>query len=84
MEDKTPIDKEGISKLVKDMVQTNGIGFIPDRLEEKLYTNVITMIMRLVDGLLTDLRLKFLGHELRLDLARSKDEQEPRPGDDQV
>lgn len=70
--DSTPIDKDRVEKMVKEMVKTNGIGIIPDRMEEKIYTNVFTMILRILDSVINDLSIKFLGHELKLDIAPKK------------
>ena len=69
--DDTPVDKGVIDAMVRDMVKENGVGFIPDRLEEKLYSNVITLAMRCVDKLVSETKIRFMGHELVMDLRKS-------------
>lgn len=79
-EDATPIDKDAIAAMVRDMVKENGVGFIPDALEEKLYTNVITLAMRCVDKMVSETRIEFMGHELVMDIRKSRsDGHAPRP-----
>lgn len=68
-EDETPVCKESVREIVREIVREHGVGFIPDGIEEKIYTNVATMLMRILDGVLSETRLTFMGHEIRLDLS---------------
>ena len=72
----TPIDSESIHCVVKKMVQERGSDWIPDRVEETIYTNAVMCLLNLLDGALGDLKISFMGHQLKMDIQKL-DETDP-------
>lgn len=68
----TPVNNAVIQQIAKKMVKEHGFWFIPDQLEERLYANVMRLALQCFDMLLGNVRIKFMGHELVMDL-RSTD-----------
>lgn len=68
--DPTPIDDAIIRDHVRRIVKERGVDWIPDPVEERIYTNAIVAIMRMADEVVNNMRLSFLGHELHMDLVK--------------
>lgn len=66
----TPIDEATIRAKVKSIVKERGTGWIPDKVEESLYTNAILALMGLLDAAINDVTMTFMGHELKMDIRK--------------
>ena len=64
----TDIDKEAVAKIVDDIVRSNGTKWIPDAIERHLYTNVVTVLLRIMDVLANKTRIIIFGHEISIDI----------------
>lgn len=60
------ISKQKIELYVDNLLRNPNINakYFPDGIEKKLYTNVITMIMSIVEKSIEDININFMGHEL--------------------
>lgn len=66
------INKVVIDQIVHEMVKHNGVKWIPDWIERRLYTNVIYIVLKLCDALLTNTKLVVFGHEIKIDIVPPK------------
>ena len=66
------INKETIDQIVHEMVKNNGIKWIPDWIERKIYTNVIYLVMQLCDSLLQNTQFMVFGHEVEINITPPK------------
>jgi hypothetical protein len=64
----TAIDRELVKKCVDDMLREHGLNYFPDFLERKLYTNAITLVLRLLDSVMGHTKLVLFGHEIALEV----------------
>lgn len=69
----TPIDESRIRKAVKDVISRRGTDWIPDAVEEALYTNAILVLMNLADEFLNQVSVRFMGHEIKMDIQKCED-----------
>ena len=66
------VNKATIDQIVHEMVKNNGIRWIPDWIERRLYTNVIYLIMRLCDSMLQNTHFMLFGHEVEINITPPK------------
>ena len=80
----TPISKVNVEALVDKMLANVDINIrlLPDSIERKIYTNVITGIMATVDEVLSTVTLNIAGKKLKLDLVADSDGDSEAVGDD--
>ena len=67
----TPISKVNVEALVEKMLANSdiNIAILPDVIERKLYTNVITGMLAAMDEILSTMTLNIGGTQLKLDLV---------------
>ena len=67
----TPISKVNVEALVEKMLENDqiNIAMLPDSIERKLYTNVITGMLAAMDEVLSTMKLNIGGTQLKLDLV---------------
>ena len=67
----TPISKVNVEALVEKMLGNDqiNIAMLPDAIERKLYTNVITGMLATMDEVLSTMTLNVGGTQLKLDLV---------------
>lgn len=67
--DSTNISKEAIRAEVDRLLkETGGVKCIPDWAEKALYTNICTIMLRVLDSALNSAKISMLGHEIAMDL----------------
>ncbi|AET84775.1 hypothetical protein TVWG_00010 [Tetraselmis viridis virus N1] len=69
----TPIDEKVIRERVKNIVAERGSGWIPDPVEETLYTNAVLTLLSFLDEAVNNVRVSFMGHELKMDLVKTNE-----------
>ena len=64
-----------IDKFVEEILKDPNvnIGYLPDWVERKIYKNVFTIALGLVDKFADTTSVKFLGHELKFDLVSDEE-----------
>ena len=64
------ISKTRIADYVNKMLKDNAINskLIPDYIERKIYTNVIGLVIGLIDNMVDNTSIRFMDHELKFDL----------------
>jgi len=65
----TPIDPRAVDDYVDKLMETSNIAYLPDYVERKLYVNMFTVLLRMVDDVLEKSSIQLLGHEIRFDIA---------------
>lgn len=66
------VNKATIDQIVHEMVKHHGIRWIPDWIEQKIYTNVIYLVLRLADSVFANTKLNIFGHEIKIDIVPPK------------
>jgi hypothetical protein len=66
--------KEFVSKMLQD--KNINIRYLPDSIEERIYTNVLTILLSLMENVIEDISIKLIGHEVRITLQPHKDKTE--------
>ena len=59
------IDKY-VSRLIED--ENVNIDFLPDFIEKKIYNNIFTLILGILDNILDTVEIRFLDHKIEFDL----------------
>jgi len=64
------ISKQKISEFVNNILKDEAINikYFPDWVERKLYNNIFTILINLLDNLLEGTNINFLGHQLTFDI----------------
>lgn len=62
------VDKAVVDSLVDEMMQGHGLKYFPDFIERRIYTNVITLGLRLIDSLIGQTKLVLFGHEITVQI----------------
>ena len=64
------LSKEEIKRFVDELLLDKdiNIGLLPDAIERALYENILTILMKLVQHSLDDLKISFMGHNLKISL----------------
>lgn len=67
------VSNEKINKYVEKILtnEETNCSYLPDFVERKIYTNIITIGLNLLDDLLETTSIKFVGHEIKFDLVQS-------------
>lgn len=63
--------KEFVSKMLQD--KNINIRYLPDSIEERIYTNVLTILLSLMENVIEDISIKLIGHEVRITLQPYKE-----------
>jgi hypothetical protein len=68
-----------VSTLIKD--EDVNIAFLPDIVEKQIYINTLSILLHLVEHVLTDTKVEFLGHEIsiRVNPIEEKDDDTTSP-----
>lgn len=64
----TVVDRELVRRCVDDMMRDHGIRYFPDFVERAVYTNAITLLLRLLDSVLGQTSVTLFGHEISVDV----------------
>lgn len=64
------LSKDEIKRFVDDLLSDEdiNIGLLPDAIEKPLYNNILIILMKLVQHSLDDLKISFMGHDLKISL----------------
>ncbi len=67
---KTPINRSGIDEYIKKLLDNPdcNVSWMPDSVESKLYSNILNLILNIVDEALEGTEIRFLGQTLTCDL----------------
>lgn len=78
------LSKDEIKKFVDELLLDKdiNIGLLPDAIERALYENILTILMKLVQHSLDDLKISFMGHNLKISLE-APDESENSEADEE-
>lgn len=76
------LSEKKIDEFVKEILQNKNINikYFPDFVEEKIYKNIFTILVNLLDHLIDTTSIQLLGHEINFDFA--PEDQEVVPTDD--
>ena len=68
------ISSEQIETFVDEMMQNKSINFsmIPDYIEKKLYVNVFSIVLNILDSLLDSISIQIMGHKISIDIEANK------------
>lgn len=74
----TEINKESLEKYIDSLLadKNTNIKFLPDFVERKIYSNVFSILLRLMDDTLENTSISFLGHRIVFDVVNSSSEDE--------
>jgi len=66
--------KEAIEQFVQQLLKDEdiNIGLLPDCIEQKIYTNVIKLIVSILDKLLASCQVSLLNHKITFDISVDK------------
>ena len=66
----TEVSKDKIGHYVEKLLENSdtNISYLPDFVEKKIYTNILTVCLNLLDDMLETTSIKFVGHEIAFDL----------------
>jgi len=69
------LSEEKINHFVKEILKDKNINikYFPDFVEEKIYQNVFTILVNLLDHLVDTTSIKLLGHEINFDFSAEND-----------
>lgn len=62
-----------VEKLLND--KNVNIGYFPDFVERKLYKNIFTLLLGILDNTLTSTKINFMGHELLLTMGPQQEKE---------
>ena len=64
------IDDKKIKDIVKNLLLNKNIniGLLPDKIESKLYENIIKIILSILQETLNNTKVELLGHEIKMNL----------------
>ena len=67
------IDDKKIKDIVKNLLLNKNIniGLLPDKIESKLYENIIKIILSILQETLNNTKVELLGHEIKMNLKQS-------------
>ena len=70
------ISTDKIEEFVDGMIQNKSINFtmIPDYIEKKLYVNVFSIVLNILDMLLDSVNVEIMGHKITIDIASNETE----------
>ena len=70
------ISSDHIEKFADEMMKNKSINFsmIPDYIEKKLYVNVFSIVLNILDSLLDSVSVHIMGHKISIDIEANKDE----------
>lgn len=73
------ISQENIKQFVDELLKDKNVNlkYLPDSFEKKLYTDILSIILAILENILEDISIKFLGHEIKLNFQPIKQEEEP-------
>jgi hypothetical protein len=66
-----------VAKLIRD--ENINIAFLPDIVEKEIYVNTLSILLHLVEHVLTDTKVEFLGHEISISINPIKEKEEDIP-----
>ena len=71
------LSEKKINEFVKEILKNKNINikYFPDFVEEKIYRNVFTILVNLLDHLIDTTSIQLLGHEINFDFAPEQPEQ---------
>lgn len=67
---KMSISKEHVDIFAKKILDKANLSFVPDSMEQKLYSNLLMMGMEVLKEALDTIKLDFLGHHITLKIER--------------
>lgn len=72
----TEVSKEKINHYVEKLLENSdtNISYLPDFVEKKIYTNILGIALNLLNDILETTSIKFIGHEIALDLREDSTE----------
>ena len=73
---KSAVNKAIIRKYIKDMLEDDNanVAWLPDFVERKIYENVFTLILGLVETNIKETSIQILGHKIKLSLQEQEKE----------
>lgn len=68
------VSEENIESFVNEMIQNDqiNISYLPDSFEKKIYKDILTIIMALVEQIIESTKINFMGHAITLNLEPQK------------
>jgi len=71
-----PINNVAIADFVEQMLADPNVNiyYLPDIAEKQLYTNVLKMFLNLIQKSAENLKIQFIGHELKISLVKTPSE----------
>lgn len=70
----TPISKEAIEKYVEKILENKdmNISYLPDFVEKKIYENVFSITLNLLDDIMENIQINILNHKLVFDIQEQQ------------
>lgn len=67
---RSPINRNGLEQYIDKLLSdpNTNISFLPDIVEKKLYQNILTLILNIMDNTLEHTNIQFLGQTLKIDI----------------
>lgn len=64
------LSKERLNEIVENMIQDENVNidYLPDWVERKIYRNVFTILINLLDESLETTKVKLLGHQINFNI----------------
>ena len=74
----TAINPEALGRYIDALLadKATNIGFLPDFVERKIYANVFSILLRLIDDTLEKSEISFLGHRIVFDVVDGRRDDE--------
>ncbi len=74
MKFETPISKEAIENYVDKILKNEGmnISYLPDFVEKKIYENIFSIILNLLDDIMENTQINILNHKLVFDIQHQQ------------
>jgi len=64
------LSKQKIQQFVNKLLEDENVNirYLPDVVEKQIYTNVLTIVMELLEHLVEDLNISFMGHNIKMSM----------------
>ena len=74
MKIETPISKEAIENYVDKILENEdmNISYLPDFVEKKIYENIFSILLNLLDDIMENIQINILNHKLVFDIQHEQ------------
>ena len=69
------ISNQNIEKFVATLLQNKSVNlqYLPDKAESKIYTNILIILLGVIQESLNDVNIEFMGHSIKMNIQPKKE-----------